>query len=38
MDAYGMPEMIRITFGTPEEDTRCLAALAEGISGSRKRE
>jgi histidinol-phosphate aminotransferase len=37
MEAYGMPEMIRITFGTPEEDTRCLAALAEAIAGARKR-
>jgi histidinol-phosphate aminotransferase len=31
MDGYGMPEMIRITFGTPEEDERCLAALREVV-------
>ena len=29
MDPYGMPSKIRITFGTREEDDRCLAALAE---------
>jgi histidinol-phosphate aminotransferase len=27
MDSYEMPEMIRITFGTLEEDTRCLDVL-----------
>lgn len=31
MDAYGMPEMIRITFGTEAENERCLAALAEAV-------
>ncbi len=36
MDAYGMPEMIRITFGTPEEDERCLAVLAEAVLEARK--
>jgi histidinol-phosphate aminotransferase len=29
MNAYEMPSMIRITFGTPAEDERCLAALAD---------
>ena len=29
MNGYEMPTMIRITFGTPAEDERCLAALAE---------
>lgn len=27
MDVYGMPDKIRITFGTEEEDERCIAAL-----------
>jgi len=33
MDGYGMPEMIRITYGTAEEDARCLAALGELVAG-----
>jgi histidinol-phosphate aminotransferase len=31
MDAYEMPAMIRITFGTPEEDAKCLGALREVV-------
>ena len=29
MNAYGFPDHVRITFGTPEEDARAIAALEE---------
>lgn len=35
MDAYGLPEYIRITIGTEAENTRCLAVLAE-VLGKQK--
>ena len=34
MDAYGMPDMIRITFGTEAEDDQCLAALSAVVRES----
>jgi histidinol-phosphate aminotransferase len=34
MDAYGMPDMIRITFGTEAEDDQCLAALGAVVRDS----
>ncbi|NDY43433.1 histidinol-phosphate transaminase [Dissulfurirhabdus thermomarina] len=33
MAAYGYPTWIRITVGRPEENERCLAALAEVLTG-----
>jgi histidinol-phosphate aminotransferase len=35
MGAYGMPDKIRITFGTTQEDARCLNALTEVVRGER---
>jgi histidinol-phosphate aminotransferase len=32
MGGYKLPEWIRITIGTPEENRRCLAALQEALS------
>jgi histidinol-phosphate aminotransferase len=29
MAGYGLPEWLRISIGTPEENTRCIAALRE---------
>ena len=29
MDEYGLPEHVRITIGTPEQNERCLAAILE---------
>jgi histidinol-phosphate aminotransferase len=39
MGVYALPEWIRITVGTPRENIRCLAALAQalGKSGARKK-
>ena len=34
MDAYGMPDKIRITFGTEREDDRCIAALEAVLPGA----
>jgi histidinol-phosphate aminotransferase len=34
MAGYQLPEYIRISVGTPEQNTRCLAALKEVLSGS----
>ena len=36
MDAYGMPEKIRITCGTAEQNARALVALAEAVREVRK--
>jgi histidinol-phosphate aminotransferase len=33
MDAYGMPDKIRITFGTERENQRCIAALEAVLPG-----
>ena len=34
MAAYGLPEMVRITFGTEAEDERCVAALTRALRGT----
>jgi histidinol-phosphate aminotransferase len=33
MDGYGMPEHVRVTIGTREENEKCLAALARVCAG-----
>ncbi|HYT60655.1 MAG TPA: histidinol-phosphate transaminase [Haliangiales bacterium] len=35
MGGYHLPEWIRITVGTPEQNTRCLAALEKAIASTR---
>ena len=35
MGGYQLPEWIRITVGTPEENTRCLAALKKALDSTR---
>ena len=32
MGGYKLPEWIRITIGTPEENRRCLSALRDALS------
>jgi len=34
MAAYALPQWIRITVGTPEENTRCLEALKKALSST----
>jgi histidinol-phosphate/aromatic aminotransferase/cobyric acid decarboxylase-like protein len=38
MDAYGLPEYIRITVGTAEENQKCLEALSFALSLSGKKD
>jgi len=35
MGGYQLPEWIRITVGTPEENTRCLDALKKALDSTR---
>ena len=37
MGGYGLPQWIRITIGTPEENRRCLAALKEALADDLKK-
>jgi histidinol-phosphate aminotransferase len=34
MDAYQLPEWIRISVGTPHENERCVGALKKALAGS----
>jgi histidinol-phosphate aminotransferase len=34
MDGYGFPHHLRITVGQPEENARCIAALAAVLRGN----
>jgi len=36
MSGYGMPSKIRITFGTAEQNRRCLDALADALAETRR--
>ena len=36
MEVYGFPEHLRITVGLPEENRRCLEALADVLAGGTK--
>ncbi|MGH7896219.1 MAG: aminotransferase class I/II-fold pyridoxal phosphate-dependent enzyme, partial [Candidatus Binatia bacterium] len=35
MDGYAFPEYLRISIGLPEENTRCIEALAAVLRASR---
>ena len=35
MKGYGMPNHLRVTVGTPEQNERLLAALGEILAGTR---